>query len=205
MSDDRLEQDELDPRIARIAEALRPLPEVNGEAKARVLVAVAAEREADRGRGGLTWPRRRVVAGGGFIVAAAALAVIWMGRVARERAAIVPPVATAVPAPALPAAALAARDAGAEPAPLPVELMLNAPTARRVRLVGDFTGWDEKGIEMQRDAASGLWSATASVRPGRHVYAFIVDDSVWMRDPRAPVAPDSDFGQPGSLLIVGRP
>jgi 1,4-alpha-glucan branching enzyme len=114
----------------------------------------------------------------------------------------VPPVAATGP---IPAATLATHDAAAEPAPVAVELMLNAPTARRVRLVGDFTGWDEKGVEMRRDAASGLWSATASVRPGRHVYAFIVDDSIWLRDPRAPVAPDSDFGQPGSLLIVGRP
>jgi 1,4-alpha-glucan branching enzyme len=137
-------------------------------------------------------------------VAAAALFAIWLQSGRQSTAAEAPVTRIATAGSASPAT-LAVRDAAAEPAALPVELMLNAPAARRVRLVGDFTGWDEKGVEMRRDAASGLWSATASVRPGRHVYAFIVDDSIWMRDPRAPVAPDSDFGQPGSLLIVGRP
>jgi hypothetical protein len=199
-----MEQDEHDPRIARIAAALRPLPAVDGEAKARVLVAVAAEREAHRERGRREWRRPRVWAGGAFLAAAAALVAIWIqgGVQPTPSEVLVPPIATAG---SVPPAMLATRDAAAEPAAVPVELMLNAPAARRVRLVGDFTGWDEKGVEMRRDAASGLWSTTASVRPGRHVYAFIVDDSIWMRDPRAPVAPDSDFGQPGSLLIVGRP
>jgi hypothetical protein len=58
---------------------------------------------------------------------------------------------------------------------------------------------------MTRDPASGLWSETLALRPGRHVYAFVVDDSVWMRDPRTPAADDADFGRPGSVLLVGRP
>jgi hypothetical protein len=199
-----MEQDEHDPQIARIAAALRPLPAVHGDAKARVLVAVAAEREAQRHRRRRGWRAPKVWASATASLAAAASIAIWLhgGRrsVLRE-APTTPPAETGS---ALPAT-LASRGAAAEPAPVPVELMLNAPSARHVRLVGDFTGWDAKGVEMRRDAASGLWSATTAVRPGRHVYAFIVDDSLWVRDPRAPVAPDSDFGQPGSLLIVGRP
>jgi hypothetical protein len=58
---------------------------------------------------------------------------------------------------------------------------------------------------MVRDPATGIWSQTLALRPGRHVYAFVVDDSVWMRDPRTPAAPDVDFGRPGSVLLVGRP
>jgi hypothetical protein len=58
---------------------------------------------------------------------------------------------------------------------------------------------------MTRDQASGLWSQTLALRPGRHIYAFVVDDSVWMRDPRTPAASDADFGRPGSVLLVGRP
>ncbi|MBA3672669.1 MAG: isoamylase early set domain-containing protein, partial [Gemmatimonadaceae bacterium] len=93
----------------------------------------------------------------------------------------------------------------AETALQPVQLVLRAPTARSAQVVGDFNGWDAAQSPMSRDAASGLWSATIAVRPGRHVYAFVVDDSVWMRDPRATPAPDSDFGRPGSVLLVGRP
>ncbi|MDQ6634273.1 MAG: glycoside hydrolase family 13, partial [Gemmatimonadota bacterium] len=71
--------------------------------------------------------------------------------------------------------------------------------------VGDFTGWDPDSAEMMRDAASGLWSVTLPLTPGRHVYAFLLDDTLWVRDPRAPAAPDADFGRPGSVLLVGRP
>jgi hypothetical protein len=44
-----------------------------------------------------------------------------------------------------------------------------------------------------------------NVRPGRHVYAFLADDSLWMLDPRSPIASDRDFGRPASLMLVGRP
>jgi 1,4-alpha-glucan branching enzyme len=105
------------------------------------------------------------------------------------------------------AARLAARDAAndADAARQPVQLVLRAPNASSVRVVGDFNEWDRERAPMTRDAASGLWSVTLSLRPGRHVYAFVVDDTVWMRDPRATAAPDADFGRPGSVLLVGRP
>jgi 1,4-alpha-glucan branching enzyme len=74
-----------------------------------------------------------------------------------------------------------------------------------VHVVGDFNEWDKEQAAMVRDSASGLWSATLMVRPGRHVYAFVVNDSIWRRDPRAAAAPDADFGRPGSVLLVTRP
>ena len=77
--------------------------------------------------------------------------------------------------------------------------------ARRVSVVGDFNSWDTDADAMSRDPATGLWSRTLALRPGRHVYAFVVDDSVWMRDPRSPAAEDKDFGRPGSVLLVGQP
>jgi 1,4-alpha-glucan branching enzyme len=97
-----------------------------------------------------------------------------------------------------------ATDAGAA-ALRPVQLVFRAPTASRVSVVGDFSGWDPRQAVMTRDSGSGLWSVTLRLAPGRHVYAFLVDDSVWVRDPRAPAAPDADFGRPGSVLLVGQP
>jgi 1,4-alpha-glucan branching enzyme len=101
-------------------------------------------------------------------------------------------------------AALAARDAGATTL-RPVQLVFRAPAASRVSVVGDFSGWDPNSAVMTRDSGSGLWSVTLRLAPGRHVYAFLVDDSIWVRDPRAPSAPDADFGRPGSVLLVGQP
>jgi hypothetical protein len=212
------EQDEMhddmddihDETIERIAAQLRPLPEVDPAARARVLVAVAAERERERdrqrrrangGRRGLAW-----VSAAAAVAAAVALAVVLSGRPdALPDAAA--PVASAPVAPAQPApntSVLAAADAGAA-ALRPVQLVFRAPAASRVSVVGDFSAWDPHGAVMTRDSGSGLWTVTLRLTPGRHVYAFLVDDSIWVRDPRAPSAPDADFGRPGSVLLVGHP
>jgi hypothetical protein len=200
--------DEADETIIRIAAALRPLPEVDEAQKARVLVAVAAERERLRERR-IRIIRTRRLAGGGAIVAAAGLvAAVWLrspGRAA-ESAARTKAVATSDvgmndSAPADARLAADAKGAGYKS----VQVMLRAPGAQHVSVVGDFNAWDTHADAMSRDAVTGLWSHTLALRPGRHVYAFVVDDSVWMRDPRSPEAADEDFGRPGSVLLVGQP
>jgi hypothetical protein len=203
--------DERDETIDRLAAALREMPQVDSAAKARVLVAVAAERERDRERAAARRPWRRAL---GLVAGAAAAGLVvsatvrLVGRAPTSNGATAGAVASATPPRSSAAAgggALAARSSDDAGAPQPVELVLRAPTAHTVRVVGDFTGWREDGPLMRRDEASGLWSVTLAVRPGRHVYAFLVDDSVWTRDPRAPIANDADFGRPGSVLLVGRP
>ena len=202
------EEDEL---IERISARLRPLPDVDGEAKARVLVAVAAERQRDRERA--TRRRPRVVA---WAAAAGLAATVVFTALLVERGGEGPGAVATVPrtasvgAPPSPEglgapAVLASRDAGEAAGLRSVQLVFRAPDAKRVSVVGDFTGWDAARAVMTRDSASGLWTTTLALPVGRHVYAFLVDDSVWVRDPRAPTAPDADFGRPGSVLLVGRP
>jgi hypothetical protein len=203
--------DEHDEMIERFAARLRPLPEIDPEARARVLVAVAAERQRDRER---QLSRRYGLRVARWTAAAAMAAAVVFSVLLLERGTEAPvgttSVATPVTAPAIagtPAtasASLAAHDAAAAPSQQ-VELVFRAPDARHVSVVGDFTGWDPSRAVMTRDSGSGLWSVTLTLTPGRHVYAFLVDDSVWVRDPRAPSAPDADFGRPGSVLLVGRP
>jgi len=197
--------DEHDETIDRIASVLRPLPQIDDAARARVLVAVAAERERAREealrdslvrRGG----RTRWLVG----VAGVAAAAVMVGALLLRSPQL--PVVGAAPA----ATSELQADARlvtheTEVAPEPVQLVFRAPSASSVRVVGDFNAWDKEHAPMTRDAGSGLWSVTLSLRPGRHVYAFVVDDTVWMRDPRATAAPDADFGRPGSVLLVGRP
>ena len=195
--------DETDETIARIADALRPLPDVDPSDKARVLVAVAAERERMR-EGRVRVARRWKVSGMIGGVAAAALAgAVWLGG---SRPDARGNTSTAVvAAPAGPGAAVDARLARNAPNTKTVQVVLRAPAAHRVSVVGDFNGWDAAANVMTRDPVSGLWSHSLALRPGRHVYAFVVDDSVWMRDPRSPEAADEDFGRPGSVLLVGQP
>lgn len=91
----------------------------------------------------------------------------------------------------------------AEEVPIQVQFVLDAPRATRVAVVGDFNAWDGAANRLVRDSASGVWSAIVPITPGRHVYAFLVDDSVWTLDPRAPKAKDADYGTQQSVMIVG--
>ena len=196
-----------DPEIERIVQLLQPLPQVRPLAMAGLLVAVAAERERVRERVSpvsTSGMRRWMVSGVATLLAAGLVGVLLL----RSNS----PMARSSDAPrdgaaTIPEARLAVR--GAEPdvagATQEVELVLRAPTASRVQVAGDFNGWNQHAASMRRDSASGLWSTRLTLRPGRHVYAFVVDDSVWMPDPRAPAARDADFGRPGSVLLVGRP
>ena len=194
--------DETDETIERIAASLRALPEVDPARKARVLVAVAAERERARGRRirVVRWSRRAGAVG--VLAAAGIAAAVWLRPSARPGAAPARSMASGGSERAL--GAQLARDASA-PARRAVQIVLRAPDAARVSVVGDFNDWDSSADTMTRDPASGLWSRTLTLLPGRHVYAVVVDDSVWMRDPRSPEAADADFGRPGSVLLVGAP
>ena len=87
---------------------------------------------------------------------------------------------------------------------IPQPFMFEHKSARRVAIVGDFNNWDPKANAMVRDA-SGLWSTILPIMPGRHLFGFIVDDSVFTLDPRKPKARDPDLGSEGSVLMVGRP
>jgi hypothetical protein len=207
--------DERDETIDRLAAALRALPEVDPSARARLLVAVAAERARDREsaparrrRAARRAAARRRWAAVAVALAAGLVGAVWLGS---SRGANPGPQHPAGPSP------IAASPVGPTPRVVPaaagdaalmrqpVELVFRAPAARRVSVVGDFTAWDSHRADMTRDPASGLWSVRLALTPGRHVYAFLVDDTLWVRDPRAPVAPDADFGRPGSVLLVGRP
>src|SRR5688572_1737172 len=195
--------DETDETLARIAEALRPLPDVDPAEKARVLVAVAAERERIREQRVRVARRWKVSGAVGAVAAAGLVAAVWLSASRAEAPAT--PVASSTPAPASAPASVDARLARDAKGLKAVQVVLRAPRAQRVSVVGDFNGWDSEADAMTRDPVSGLWSHTLTLRPGRHVYAFVVDDSVWMRDPRSPEAADEDFGRPGSVLLVGQP
>lgn len=93
----------------------------------------------------------------------------------------------------------------ADVAPIPTQFVLRSATARRVSIVGDFNNWNASSAQLARSPDGDLWSITIPVVPGRHTYGFMVDDSVFTLDPRAPRTRDPDLGVEGSVIIVGRP
>lgn len=80
-----------------------------------------------------------------------------------------------------------------------------APHASSVALVGDFNNWDPKATPLRAASTGGVWSVEVPIQPGRHLYAFVVNGTVWHPDPVAPQATGEDFGEPNSALTVADP
>jgi Glycogen recognition site of AMP-activated protein kinase len=201
MRDDLLEQ---------VVDELRTLPPVDDRAVARIVRAASADAaavrdaaiRADRPWGAVGgWLRSRIplAAAAGLALAAGLAGYAIRGggdtstplssRVAGESMAV----AVALPAP------------GASDAPVPTQFVLEAPRASRVSLVGEFNAWDPGITPLTRVGPRGIWTVTVSLPPGRHTYAFMVDDTVWTLDPRAPAAQDPDFGTPSSVVLIRTP
>lgn len=86
-----------------------------------------------------------------------------------------------------------------------IKFVLVAPHAANVSVVGDFNSW--QATPMTRTPTGGTWSVAIPLRPGRHVYAFVVNgangSTQWVADPTAPLAPEDGLGAPNSVVLVG--
>jgi len=83
-----------------------------------------------------------------------------------------------------------------------VQFILTAPAASRVALAGDFNGWDARATPLARTNGAGRWSVTLALAPGRHSYAYVVDDTQWVRDPVGTPAEPNELTPPKSVLVV---
>jgi len=83
-----------------------------------------------------------------------------------------------------------------------VQFILTAPAASRVALAGDFNGWDTRSMQLTRATDTGRWSVTLALAPGRHSYAYVVDDTQWVRDPVGTPAEPNELTPPKSVLVV---
>lgn len=201
-----------DDLLERVVGELRELPPIDESQVTRIVgAATSADREARASgeRSGLrlvkpersgwlgarglplAWAAGLVLAAGigGYLVGEARQSTQVAARTERP---VAPPAAST---PALPVA----NEGNAAPL---TQFMIAAPDARSVALVGDFNGWDGSVTPLVRDPASGLWTATLRLTPGRHGYAFLVDSVVTL-DPRAPESRDPDLGTRMSVVLVG--
>ncbi len=79
---------------------------------------------------------------------------------------------------------------------------LEAPGARSVKLLGDFTGWDDSPVELIRRQGD-VWQAVVYLPPGRYEYGFLVDD-VWHEDPEGMAREANPFGTYDAVLEAER-
>ena len=196
---------ERDPTVIRAIDELRRLPRVDGARVERVVAAAAALRVTPPDDDPLArprvWPRVWRVAS--VAAAAAIVGFVIHGFIPPRRAAgVATPIAAASPVAAV-AVNASLREGSA--LPIPHQFVLNVRGAKRVSVVGDFNEWNRGSAPMAHSADGTLGSTTISMLPGRHMYGYIVDDSLFMLDPSEPTARDPDLGARGSVVIVGRP
>lgn len=201
----------LEPALA----VLRRAPAVPPGAVDRVMAAAVARGHRPGGvpRRQALWSRSGWRIAAGLVLAAGLGAAVW-----RERARPEPSQAVLAAAQELPLAAPSAERSAARPtelyataatgaapdAPLTAGFVLHRPAAQRVALVGEFNGWDPTATPMAR-SDEGTWTATVTLAPGRHAYAYVVDGETWVTDPRVPTTRDLDYGRDHSIMVVGAP
>ncbi len=84
---------------------------------------------------------------------------------------------------------------------LTVTFVLDAPQARSVAVVGDFTNWQSMGYELVRRGGGEKWTITLHLRRDRtYTYCFLVDEQEWVLDPNAPETVVDGFGGIDSVL-----
>jgi len=81
---------------------------------------------------------------------------------------------------------------------LRVVLLIDAPRAESVELMGDATEW--MVTQMQR-AANGRWRAELKLAPGMHRITVRADGGAWIAPPGLPMGSD-DYGSPVGMITV---
>lgn len=192
-----------DPVISRVRETLRSDPATRPDpvAVARTLATVwAAPRPVWWRRALDAWRMPALSGLATSAVAAAALLVGFVTRGAVQTREALDPVAAAGPATEEFPVQLASYE-GEEAARIATQFVFEHATARSVSVVGDFNAWEADALPLTR-LPNGLWTATVPLPPGRHVYAYVIDGTLVVADPRAPKAGDADYGREGSVVMV---
>lgn len=81
-----------------------------------------------------------------------------------------------------------------------VRLTFVAPAAQQVAVAGDFNKWRTTTHAMRRE--HGMWTIELPLPPGRYVYMFVVDGSMWITDPHADGYSDDGFGNRNAVMQV---
>ncbi|MDQ8153246.1 MAG: isoamylase early set domain-containing protein [Gemmatimonadota bacterium] len=189
-----------DELIERAADALRRRAGNNPRLVSRILSTV--EGRPRRWWRGVTWPSAPFSLTATATLAAAGL---LLGFVARQATTVDERAPQLAGAPAAQALPVVPASRNGEPMPVPVQFTLRDVRAAQVALVGDFNGWSQSATLLEPGREAGTWSVTVPLSAGRHVYAFVVDGTTWMTDPRAQRSRDLDFGRENSVLIVQAP
>lgn len=82
----------------------------------------------------------------------------------------------------------------------PQVFSFTAPTASSVQVVGDFTSWQQRPINLRQNT-DGIWRATVELPAGAHRYRFLVDGE-WRDDPECLAHTPNPYGSQDAVRQV---
>ena len=83
-----------------------------------------------------------------------------------------------------------------------VTFRLNSTSARDVRVVGSWDGWQQPGLEMKH-VVPGVWEGQLSnLEAGEYAYKYVCNGRDWLADPANAAQSGDSYGGWNSILIV---
>jgi len=97
------------------------------------------------------------------------------------------------------------KDAPASPAaPVAGEKMVafeyKDDKATSVSVVGDFNDWNKDKNPLKLE--NGVWKGSLSLKPGRHEFKFVVNNTDWITDPKGSETAPDKYGGRSSIITV---
>ena len=84
-----------------------------------------------------------------------------------------------------------------------VRFELSAPRAQSVALVGDFVDWQPDRLMLRDPDDDGIWEIRVRLKRGAsYTYNFIIDDQVWITDPKSLIRVKDGFGGESSVVSL---
>ena len=83
---------------------------------------------------------------------------------------------------------------------LPVRFTYEGPAAQSVCIAGNFNHWSSESSCLRRDGHQ--WVIDLMLQPGIHRYAFVVDGTQWVADPKPPLLETDGFGRQNSTVLI---
>jgi 1,4-alpha-glucan branching enzyme len=93
-------------------------------------------------------------------------------------------------------------DTGAASGPsVEKEFSLENATATKVSIVGTFNNWNKDANPMTLE--NGVWKTSISLKPGKHEYQYVINDTDWILDPKQNIAVENKYDGKNSVIEVG--
>lgn len=82
-----------------------------------------------------------------------------------------------------------------------VDFELEDAEATKVSLVGTFNDWKKNANPMKKE--DGIWKCTLKLKPGKHEYQFVINDTDWIVDPKSDNNVNNKYEGKNSIIEVG--